>query len=158
MPKNIPSLKPRELVRILESAGVSIARVKATIACTFVTLVDTSALSPLICARVNYRRFTSCVSFGNLVLPIKKSKTFLTDNQPCPPTSTLLPIARPPSAVQRRSCSSVRIAFFDVELSAYTQDKLNRMLATRAGFLQTILREMIPLRGDRRIWRALRAG
>jgi predicted nucleotidyltransferase len=44
-----------------------------------------------------------------------------------------------------------------VEPFAYTQDELNRMLATRVGFVQTILREVIPLSGDDHIWQALRA-
>ena len=44
-----------------------------------------------------------------------------------------------------------------VEPFAYTQDELKRMLATRAGFVQTILREMIPLSGDEHIWQVLRA-
>lgn len=42
-----------------------------------------------------------------------------------------------------------------VEPCAYTQDELKRMLATRAGFVQTILREMIPLSGDDHIWQSL---
>ncbi len=45
-----------------------------------------------------------------------------------------------------------------VEPFAYTQDELKRMLATRASFLQAILREVIPLSGDDHIWYALRAG
>jgi predicted nucleotidyltransferase len=146
------------------------------------------------------------------------------------PTTTPPTIARPPSAVQRRSCGSVRIAFlnrdraiaelrdaaqrlvardarvlavglfgslergqalpssdadvlivlrehpqprwFDriaeyaeafaatslpVEPFAYTQDELKQMLATRVGFLQTILREVMPLSGDDRIWSELKA-
>ena len=44
-----------------------------------------------------------------------------------------------------------------VEPFAYTQDELKRMLTTRAGFLQTILREVIPLSGDDHIWQSLRA-
>ena len=44
-----------------------------------------------------------------------------------------------------------------VELFAYTQDELKRMLMTRAGFLQTILREVMPLSGDDRIWSELKA-
>ncbi len=42
-----------------------------------------------------------------------------------------------------------------VEPFAYTQDELKRMLATRGGFVQTILREVIPLSGDNHIWQAL---
>jgi len=44
-----------------------------------------------------------------------------------------------------------------VEPFAYTQDELHRMLATRVGFVQTILREVIPLSGDNHIWQSLRA-
>jgi len=43
-----------------------------------------------------------------------------------------------------------------VEPFAYTQDELNRMLAARAGFVQTILREVIPLSGDGRVWLELK--
>lgn len=44
-----------------------------------------------------------------------------------------------------------------VEPFAYTQDKLKRMLARRVDFVQTILREVIPLSGDEQVWRELQA-
>ncbi len=44
-----------------------------------------------------------------------------------------------------------------VEPFAYTQDELKRMLVRRVSFVQTILREVIPLSGDEQVWSKLRA-
>jgi len=70
--------------------------------------------------------------------------------------------------VQRRSCGSVRIAFLDrnravAELVACAQRLLARddrviavMISHQSGFLHTVLRELVPLGGDDRIWSALK--
>ncbi len=46
-------------------------------------------------------------------------------------------------------------ASLPVEPFPYTQEELQRMQAHNSGFLRTILREVIPLSGEDRIWQAL---
>jgi predicted nucleotidyltransferase len=44
-----------------------------------------------------------------------------------------------------------------VEPLAYTHDELNHMRRARVGFIQTILRDVLPLSGDDRVWQRLRS-
>lgn len=43
-----------------------------------------------------------------------------------------------------------------VEPFPYTQDELKRMQSRRSGFLRTILREIVPLSGDERVFEGLK--
>lgn len=43
-----------------------------------------------------------------------------------------------------------------VEPFAYTREELQRMQAQSSSFLRAILRELLPLGGDERVWQALR--
>lgn len=47
-------------------------------------------------------------------------------------------------------------ASLPVEVFAYTLDELARMSSHQSGFLHTVLRELLPLGGDDRIWSALK--
>ncbi|MGQ9600806.1 MAG: nucleotidyltransferase domain-containing protein [Anaerolineae bacterium] len=47
-------------------------------------------------------------------------------------------------------------ASLPVEPFPYTHDELERMRLSRSGFLRTILRELIPLGGETRIWKELK--
>ena len=73
MPKNIPSLKPKELIRLLRRGGCNFYREgKATTNCMFATAKAEKELFLLIWARENYRLLMCFAYFGNLVLQMRK--------------------------------------------------------------------------------------
>ncbi len=73
MPKNIPALKPRELVRILETGGCLYLREgKGITGCIFVIVKEGRELFQLIWEQESCPHRMSCVFLDNLVLPMKR--------------------------------------------------------------------------------------
>jgi predicted RNA binding protein YcfA (HicA-like mRNA interferase family) len=73
MPKNIPSLKPRELIRILERGGCAFYREGKGDHCLYSREVENHrVLCQLTWEREKCLQLTSCVFLDNLVLLMKK--------------------------------------------------------------------------------------
>ena len=76
MPKDIPSLKPKEFIRLLELGGCRFYRkAKEITDCIVVTLRTKRGLSQLIWAKKDFCPFMCSVFLDNVALPILRSKT-----------------------------------------------------------------------------------
>jgi hypothetical protein len=77
MPKNVPSLKPKELIKLLETGGVHfIEREKATIDYMLVKLKSNAELFRLIWVQKKCPRVMFCGFFDNLGLQTKRLRLF----------------------------------------------------------------------------------
>lgn len=73
MPKNIPLLKPKELIRLLRRGGCSFTeKVKAIIDYMFAIAKAEKELFLLIWVQENYHLLMCYAFFGNLVLQMRK--------------------------------------------------------------------------------------